>query len=50
MRVDDHQVESLSEGDIEAGILPRFADVVRAQPDSIAVADETSQYLSLIHI
>lgn len=44
LRVDDHQVESLSEGDIEAGILPRFADVVRAQPDSIAVADETSQY------
>jgi acyl-coenzyme A synthetase/AMP-(fatty) acid ligase/thioesterase domain-containing protein len=34
------QVAPLTEGDVAAGVVPRLRDVVRAQPDALAVADD----------
>lgn len=42
-------VATLGEDDIDAGVVPRLRDVVRAQPDAVAVADahEELTYLQL---
>ena len=36
-------LEQLCEGDVEAGVLPRFRHVVSAQPDAVAVADDNEE-------